>query len=85
MVEIFYKEYSNLKLKYEDINLTATQDRSVTKVIDTHGGYSIPVLINPSSNNWDISIGFQIATGTLILSGDGVSASHNYTVRLYYI
>ena len=73
------------KLKYTDIQLTATQNGSVTQIIDTHEGYVIPVLINSGSNSWDVYIGMQVATGTLVLSGPGVASSYTYTVRIYYI
>lgn len=73
------------KLKYTDIQLTATQNGSVTQIIDTHEGYVIPILINSASNNWNIIVGMQVATGTLILSGEGVINSYTYTVRVYYV
>ena len=75
----------NAKLKYEDVQLHATQNGSVTQIVNVHDGYAIPILINTGSNNWNIAVGIQIATGTLILTGDGVSASYDYTIRIYYI
>ena len=71
-------------LRYEDVNLTATTDHFVTMTLSNPSQYKIPVLINPGSNNWEISVGWQYSTNILNLTGPGVAKGYVYTVRVFY-
>ena len=71
-------------LKYEDVNLTATNNNFVTLTLSNPSPYKIPVLVNPGSRDWEISIGWQYSTNILNLTGPGVAAGYTYTVRVYY-
>ena len=80
----YYTKSQSKLIKFKDIQIKATQDGSATSKIDTHNGLIIPVLADPGSRAWEIFVGLQYATDTLILSGSGVSAGYTYTVRLFY-
>lgn len=84
----FYTRVLNTKLqnflKYEDVNLTATNNNFVTLTLSNPSPYKIPVLVNPGSRDWEISIGWQYSTNILNLTGPGVAAGYTYTVRVYY-
>ena len=71
-------------LRYEDVNLTATTDHFVTMTLSNPSQYKIPVLINPGSRDWEISVGWQYTTNILNLTGNGVAAGYTYTVRVFY-
>ena len=71
-------------LSYKDIDITASDDNHTSITISLPSQYIIPVLANPSNRSWDISVGLQYATDTLILTGPGIKNGCVYTVRMFY-
>lgn len=80
----YYTKAQNKLIKCKDVQIKATQDRSATLKIDTYGGFAIPILADPGSRAWEIYVGLQYATDTLVLSGEGIAAGYTYTVRIFY-
>ena len=71
-------------LSYKDIDITASDDNHASITISIPSQYIIPVLANPGTRTWDISVGLQYATGKLILTGQGIKNGYVYTVRMFY-
>ena len=71
-------------LKYQEINITADKDSFATIKLNISSRYMLPVLANPGTRNWEITVGLQYTTSTLCLTGPGVKAGYVYTVRIFY-
>lgn len=86
MVDCFNVRNTKLQnfLSYKDIDITASDDNHASITISIPSQYIIPVLANPGTRTWDISVGLQYATGKLILTGPGIKNGYVYTVRMFY-
>ena len=84
----FYTDGRNTKLqnflKYQEISITADKDNFATIKLNISSLYMLPVLANPGTRNWEITVGLQYSTSTLCLAGPGVKAGYVYAVRIFY-
>ena len=72
-----------LSVSSTDITLTNGNNQATKDISSQMSGYKavIPVLINTTSSNWNISIGIQ--GNILIAAGPGVISGFETSVRLY--